>query len=80
MGSQERNRTGAHNTSIHVSAWELSPAVCGDVDRKSSLLLKDAQTPQGDRGTDEPHTALVTMDTGWGAFQGCLCWGADLPL
>lgn len=76
----EQSQAGAHDISVHTSVCELSPTVCGDVDRKSSLLLKDTQARQGDRGTYGQHAALAAVGIGGGAFQGCLCWRADLPL
>lgn len=76
----EQSQAGAHDISVHTSVCELSPTVCGDVNRKSSLLLKDAQARQGDRGTYGQHAALAAVGIGGGASQGCLCWGADLPL
>ena len=76
----EQSPAGAHDISVHTSVCKLSPTVCRDINRKSSLPLKDAQPRRGDRGTFGQHAALAAVGIGGGASQGCLCWGADLPL
>lgn len=55
---------------VHSSVWKVSPTVCGDVNRKLSLLLEDPQT----RGRDRQHRALNAVGLSGGAYQGHLCW------
>lgn len=55
---------------VYPSVWEVSPTVCGNVNRKYSLFPEDPQTREGDR----QHAALNAMGLSGGAFQGHLCW------
>lgn len=76
----EEPRAGAHNVSLPSSVWELSPTVCGDMNRKSSLLLKDAQTRWGRQRDRQSPRSPHCHGHLWGSFPGLPCWGADLPL
>lgn len=55
---------------VYPSVWEVSPTVCGNVNRKHSLFPEDPQTREGDR----QHATLNAMGLSGGAFQGHLCW------